>query len=293
MDTNKLSYFVTIADTGSMRKAAEILHISPAALSKATKLLEEDLELKLIIQDGRNIAITDEGKKLVEQSRPLIQQLSQLKENLHKDINQHKQVSIATFEVFSTYFLTFLNYLKWDNIPLKLYEVNPGELENSILNYHADIGITYLPIPHPELDFLKIMTVEMGVFKRKGSFTETNDQSDHPFVVPVMPLQGSPTRVRGLDGWPEHGYERIIKYEVTLMESALELCRQGRCVGFFPKFIINEHNKRVLPENQLVKLPPSKKLKKCTTDIFIVKRKGYQENKTIKQIAKAIRNICS
>ena len=60
-------------------------------------------------------------------------------------------------------------------------------------------------------------------------------------MVPALPITGSPTLVRGLDGWPEDAYERHVKYEVTLMESALELCRQGRVAGYFPRFIVEEN----------------------------------------------------
>jgi DNA-binding transcriptional LysR family regulator len=40
MDTNRLRYFLVVCETGSVRKAADLLHVSPAALSKAIKILE-------------------------------------------------------------------------------------------------------------------------------------------------------------------------------------------------------------------------------------------------------------
>ena len=66
---NRLRYFCTVADTGSLRAASEILHLSPAALSKAIKLLEEELEQELLVPAGRGILITDVGKRLAQRGR--------------------------------------------------------------------------------------------------------------------------------------------------------------------------------------------------------------------------------
>jgi DNA-binding transcriptional LysR family regulator len=289
MDTNKLRYFITIAQTGSMRKASEILNISAPALSKATKLLEEEVGVKLIVQDGRNIAVTDEGKKLVHKGGEILKQLDLLQEEISEDKNI-TQLKIATFEVFSTYFLQFLDLLEWDEKQLTMHEMNPGEIEKAVAGGLVDFGITYLPVPHPDLDFLKVRSIDMGVFIKQSSFKGL-EQKELPFVVPAIPLHGNPTRVKGLDGWPESNYQRKIKYQVTLLESALELCRQGRAAGYFPKFIIKLHNQRVAKSRQLIQCK-SRSGKTCKTDVYIVKRKSNIENKTIKQMAKALRILC-
>ncbi|MCJ8275909.1 MAG: hypothetical protein HRT44_07630, partial [Bdellovibrionales bacterium] len=77
-----------------------------------------------------------------------------------------------------------------------------------------------------------------------------------------------------------------------LMESALELCRQGRAAGYFPGFIVKEHNQRFKDEYQLVRrrFPGAKT--SCFTDVFIIKRKSSVEDKKTKQLAKAIRTLC-
>ncbi|MCC6137860.1 MAG: LysR family transcriptional regulator, partial [Bdellovibrionaceae bacterium] len=149
-----------------------------------------------------------------------------------------------------------------------------------------DFGITYMPIPDPDLDFLKVTSIEMGVYVLKNAFKGVRQQ-DLPYVVPVMPLQGVPTKVRGLDGWPEDAYKRKVLHQVTLLESALELCRQGRVAGYFPTFIASEHNKRVREELKLERRRIPNNTRVCTSDVFIVKRKSSQESVLIKKVAKA------
>jgi DNA-binding transcriptional LysR family regulator len=290
MNLRRLEFFHVLAQLGNMRKASELLNVSTPALSKSMKVLEDELEAKLWQRDGRRIILTNAGKRLFKRTPQLMEELRSLRESIHCDVVSTTVVRLATFEVFSTYFLSFLNRLKWDTHTLELHEVLPGELEKSVAQGSVDYGITYMPIPHQDLDFLKVTTIEMGVFVRQGEFQGVA-QNELPFVVPVAPLQGVPTRVRGLDGWPEDAYRRRIQHQVTLMESALELCRQGRVAGYFPVFIVDEHNKRVREEFKLERRRASFPCRIRHAEVYIVKRKGDEETVVVKQLAKALRTI--
>lgn len=291
MDLNRLQYFVVLASSDSLHEASQILGLTPPALSKAMKILEEELELSLWVKDGRKNILTDEGRDLFKQAPLLLESVKNFKEALHaRTSKKNAPLRIGTFEVFSTYFLNFLETPEWQDIPLELHELLPGEIEKYLVQGEIDVGISYMPIPHPELDFLKITSIEMGVFTLKNAFSKV-EQPNIPFVIPVAPLQGVPTRIKGLDGWPEDAYRRTINYQVTLMESALELCRQGKVAGYFPAFIVDEHNRKMKPEYHLVRrrFPGAKT--SCYTEAYVIKRKSSHENKTIKQLAKALRKV--
>lgn len=291
MNLRRLEYFVTLAQTGNLRKASEILNVSAPALSKSMKVLEDEMESKLWMADGRRIILTDTGKVLLRKAPQLIQDLKQLKESLHTSSAGPQIIKLGTFEVFSTYFLTFMDKLHWENHSLELHELLPGEVEKHIIQGDIDVGITYMPILDAQLDFMKITSIEMGVYTKKDSFKGVAQQ-DLPFVIPVMPLQGVPTKVRGLDGWPDDAYQRKVLHRVTLLESGLELCRQGRVAGYFPAFIVDEHNKRVAEEYRLERRRTPYPGRVCKADVYIVKRKSFEETAVIKQIAKALRLIC-
>lgn len=292
MDTNRLKYFSAVAETGSVRRAAEILRVSPPSLSKAISHLEEELGISLFIRAGRNIRLTDAGRRFADKTRDALRVLEELRLSVEEGAEaQVTEVKIATFEVFSTYFLGALTGPDWESIPLTVQDVLPGELERAIVDRLVDVGITYMPVPHPDLDFLKVASVEMGVFAGRGAFPEAG-QKELPFVVPVNPLYGTPSRVRGLDGWPDDAYPRDLKYKVTLLESALELCRQKKAAGYFPVFVVEAHNRQVKPEFQLERRASPYKGRVCQTDVFLVKRKTDVENRTMKLLAKAIRLHC-
>lgn len=292
METYKLEAFLAFAQTESVRKAAELLHITPGALSKTLHNLEHDLGIPLMAPIGRQVVLTKEAHQFLPHAKKMVQEWANIKATMagQKLARKEAPLRLATFEVFSTYFLQGLDAINWQR-GLKLHEAVPGEIERHIIADEVDLGITYLPVPHPRLDFIKIITVEMGVYVRQGAF-EGIDQPHIPFVVPIAPLAGTPTKAKGLDGWPETNYERDVLFEVTLLESGLELCRQGRCAGYFPVFIVNEHNRRVKPEFELVrKFHPTVK-QRCYSDVYLVKPKSMPENELVRKIAKMIRNVC-
>ncbi len=290
MDTIKLRYFAVLAKTSNVRRAADILRLSPSALSKVVRHLELELGVTLVTPQGRGITLTKEGRQLAQRIEPILLEIDTLKKDIQSEIDTKKEnpLVLATFETFSTHFLDVLNPVEWAHRKLILHEVIPGELEYAVDQGKADFGITYLPFPNPNVDHIKVSRIIMGVFRRKKSFTGIHQQ-DLPFVVPVFPLFGTPTRVKGLDGWPDTAYQRKVQFEVTLMESAFELCRKGLCAGYFPSFVVCRHNKKVKSEYELERHPLEGATERCYNDVYVVKRKDRAEDKDLKLIAKLVR----
>jgi DNA-binding transcriptional LysR family regulator len=291
MNLNRLEYFMVVAKSGNLREAGEILRLSAPALSKAMHLLEQELDVQLWSKEGRALRLTDAGKALLKTAPQIIDAIQAVREGLHDSTACIKPTRIGTFEVFSTYFLKNILSSGAGNFErMELHDLLPGEIESAVAAGTLDFGITYMPVPNPELDFLKAASIEMGVFTRKGAFTGVS-QEKLPFVTPVMPIQGVPTRVRGLDGWPEDAYRRKVLHQVTLMESALELCREGLVAGYFPAFVIQEHNRKILPEYQLERRKSPYPGRVCKSEVYIVKRKSSTESPSMRAVAKALRKV--
>ncbi len=62
MNFRRLKYFVKIVDTGSLTKAAEVLHIAQPALSQQVATLEGELNQQLLIRTKRGVTPTEAGK---------------------------------------------------------------------------------------------------------------------------------------------------------------------------------------------------------------------------------------
>lgn len=75
MDLNKLRYFQVVARTEHVTKAARILGLSQPALTRSLHRLEEELGVKLIVGEGRNIRLSAEGAFLYQQTAPALNAL--------------------------------------------------------------------------------------------------------------------------------------------------------------------------------------------------------------------------
>ena len=64
MEIRRLSYFVRVAEDGSLTKSALLLRIAQPALSRQMRLLEEELGVKLFNRTARGMQLTEEGEQL-------------------------------------------------------------------------------------------------------------------------------------------------------------------------------------------------------------------------------------
>lgn len=287
MDIDRVRYFCVLAKVGSITKASEILRISQPALSKAIKLLETETGLHLTEREGRGLVITEIGMQFLQSVEPLLHSWL----NLSKDLRQpsaKEYFSVGSFEVFTTYFLNVL--LKSYSFPsLILQEFLPGQLEQAIAERRVDVGITYVPIPTPKIVFKEATKITMGVFGLKEAFSAK--EKDPPFVVPLAPLEGTPSKVVGLDGWPDHEFPRKYAYRVALMQSAIEICSLGLALAYLPEFVVKLYNQKASQKYQLVPYPCLIPEKQRRQSVYIIQRQEEKESPQIRAIAKALRSL--
>jgi len=73
LDTDQLRSFLAIVDSGSFTKAAERVHKTQSAVSMHIRRLEDQLGCALFVKQGRGARLTDEGERLIEFARRIVQ----------------------------------------------------------------------------------------------------------------------------------------------------------------------------------------------------------------------------
>ena len=81
----QMTYFQAVCRYLSFARAAEVLHISQPAMSKAMKNLEEEVGVPLFVRDKNALAITDEGHTLLSECELVLKQYSHM-ENIITDL---------------------------------------------------------------------------------------------------------------------------------------------------------------------------------------------------------------
>tara|TARA_R110002049_G_scaffold98125_2_gene238845 strand:+ start:288 stop:1151 length:864 start_codon:yes stop_codon:yes gene_type:complete len=287
METNRLQQFHTLYQTGNLRKAADLLGISHSGLSKSMATLEREINSTLFIQSGRGIAFTDQGHDLAQKVPQFLEGLDIL---ISPSAGEEKQIlRVGSFEVFTTYFAKMMGPL-FEDYDLDFHELVPGKMEKALLSREIDLAITYEPIPIPGIEHLKVAEIEMGAFVKKGAFSGL-EILDIPFAAPLIPVEGAPTGIKGLDSWPDHKFKREIRFRVDLMETAISLARNGYCAVFLPTFVARFHNELVKDEYHLVKKATPSKMKTIKRKVYIVKRESTLEDSKVKKLAKYLRSL--
>lgn len=72
LDLRKLNHFVVLAEELNFTRAAERLGVSQQALSASIRRLEVELDAPLFVRSTRQVALTEAGATLLDESRALL-----------------------------------------------------------------------------------------------------------------------------------------------------------------------------------------------------------------------------
>lgn len=141
-----LSYQIvkTVVEQNSFQGAAEILHLTPSAISHAIANLEKQLGVALFIRNKTGIQLTGYGKNLL----PYIQAILHSEESLQQEIAslnelEKGKVKIGLFNsICANWIPTIVNSFQklHPNIAIELYEGNYEEMATWIKNGTVDIA---------------------------------------------------------------------------------------------------------------------------------------------------------
>jgi len=72
-DFNRIVYFLRVCECGSISKAAESLYITPQALNRQIRVLEDELGESLFVRNTRKLSISSFGIFFRNQMQPVYQ----------------------------------------------------------------------------------------------------------------------------------------------------------------------------------------------------------------------------
>ncbi len=76
MDLRQLEMLLAVVDSGSYAKAGERLHVSHSAVHRQVRLLEHEVQDRILVQAGRRVKLTETGAILASLARRMRQEVS-------------------------------------------------------------------------------------------------------------------------------------------------------------------------------------------------------------------------
>lgn len=219
MDFKQVSYFTAVAQEGSFSKAAETLGVSQPTLSIAVKKLEEELGVKLFYSFDRRQHLTDEGLRLLDGTK----QMLELYRKTVEDVKTSISVSSGTFTLglsplFGACFFGDLIpsfSAAYPNIKINMIEDGANRINQRIEDGTVDLAVT-------------LKTEQISIFESCHFSTQKNVALLHK----SHPLANAPSiSVRDL----QNDSFAIFNEDFILHQQIMSACRSA---GFRPKIAL-------------------------------------------------------
>ena len=101
----QISYFVKVAELGSISAAAEKLHVSQPALSARLKELEHRVHTPLFVRHPRGVALTDEGRRFLPYARAILVAVDRASEVLRNEPAEREAIRIGLTPALALFML--------------------------------------------------------------------------------------------------------------------------------------------------------------------------------------------
>ncbi|MGB6780121.1 MAG: LysR family transcriptional regulator [Planococcus citreus] len=141
---HKLEIFVTTAEQKSFTRAAELLHMTPSAISLSIKALENKLGVRLFERSNKYVQLTEAGQVMYAQSKEILLKYDQLKLALTElEPSTAMPLSIGAAYTFGEYFLPGIIYAfskRHPNITPNITIHNSKTIIEQIHKQELDIG---------------------------------------------------------------------------------------------------------------------------------------------------------
>jgi DNA-binding transcriptional LysR family regulator len=280
IDFNKLRTFITVAEEGSVTKAAAILHVTQQAVSRQISALEDDLEMVLFVRANRKIFLTPEGISVLEQSKQRLCSLETDLLSLKKNAQSLEGTIIigAVSEVAHKFVLPLLKEFKklHPNVYFEIRFDVDKKTEDDIINGEIDLGFLIFTTYTKQLkvtSFAKVPYVAVAskaFTKKHGPVTNFSQTLDLPFVdfLPSSPSFRTWLKVNDKSLVSKVLTRRpdIIAADEGFLKSSI---LEGLGIGVIPKYLVEKE----LEKGILIEVLPKSKSGHAGIDLVTVKRR--------------------
>ena len=174
METRVLSYFLMVAKTNNITKAAEQLHITQPTLSRQIMDLEKELNIKLFNRENRRLQLTKAGILFQQRATTMLQLLRQTENDLHQQTAElTAEISLGSAVSNASPYMAKLIYKFQQKYPHVSFNLFDGD--GDILRRQLDEGINDLvcmlePVEAAKYNFLELpVREEWGLLMNKDA----------------------------------------------------------------------------------------------------------------------------
>ncbi len=235
MTLKQLSYFLSVADVGSLSKAAVLMSVAQPVISRQIKRLEAELGVELFYRNGRGTVLSEEGKRLVVHVRSAMDALQQARSEIAAARSTPRGIVVIAMPPSIGWVLTTALVRRCrtehPDIHLHMMEGFSGHVAEWLSTGRIDIGIVYDAPRRPTLSAEPLFADELVLL---GPTSDPAKVGDAPVAaarlgeIPlILPAQPHGLRVLVDEVLAKLGVPPKLELEVEAMTATLSLVEQG------------------------------------------------------------------
>ncbi|MBQ7487791.1 MAG: LysR family transcriptional regulator [Clostridia bacterium] len=143
MDTRALQTFVTVCETRSYQKAAEILQYAPSSIFKHVQQLEQELGIRLFVHENRMLHLTKDGEAFLPHAQAI---LAEYRASFEKELPKVTSLTVGGCEMNTSNSLIdlFTSFARHhSSIHLNMITSPNSAVPDMVRNGQVDIGFYY------------------------------------------------------------------------------------------------------------------------------------------------------
>ena len=271
----EIQYFMEVAKSGNMSRAAERLGLRQPTLSVSLSKLENNLGAKLLVRSKKGVTLTDEGMQFLQRAQELLRLWSELKTQTreqgrevrgHIRLGCHVSVALYTLSGFMP------NVMKvHPQLDFSFTHDFSRKIVEDVISMRLDIGIVVNPVRHPDLLIKKLCEDEVAFWKTAECLYPGTLISDQNLNQTQTLIQKSKKR----------GFEKFIT--TSSLEVARDLAEGGVGVAILPTRVAQSGKHSVL--RKISALPVFK------DEICLIMRVEQRNNPSMKFLSEQIAGV--
>ncbi len=180
MTLQQLKYIITIAETGSLNRAAEQLFVSQPSLSNSVKELERELGITILHRSGRGVTLTGDGAEFLLSAREIYRQYELLREKYASPNLVKKKFGVSA-QHYSFAVKAFVELVKAHDTKkyeFAMRETGTRDVIDDVSTTRSELGILYItdfnrPVLSKlfranDLEFCKLVDCKSHVYLWEG-----------------------------------------------------------------------------------------------------------------------------
>ena len=275
-----LQYLVVLKKTNHFSNAAKECYVSASTFSAGIAKLENELQVKLVERDNKNVRFTSAGNRIAKQATTVLSELNVLVSSSKLDFFE-SEITIGIIPTISTYILpNFLSNLsgQYPKLKVSFREDTSENLLKQLDSASIDFAIFAFPYELPNyIESFQVFSDPIYLIQHKNRNSKNYENESV-----LMLEQGHCLRSHILQN-NEILNQHISNFSCTSISTLVAMVDSNIGVSFLPKMAIDFGILTHYPNINL-----EKGSTKAKREIGVIYRKNNQQEENIKKLAKLL-----